>query len=91
MSVLVRFTPSSLTAEQYDESVRRLEEMGEFPPDGMSYHLCFGSDGDLKVSEIWDSREQLEAFGAKLMPVLADIGIEPGTPELIDVYNEVKV
>ena len=90
MSVLIRFAPASLTAEQYDESIRRLEETGAFPPDGLDYHVCFGSDGNLKVSEIWDSHEQLEAFGERLMPLLADVGIEPGEPELIEIHNIVK-
>ncbi len=90
MSVLVRFTPQSLTAAQYDESVRRLEEAGDFPPDGMDYHVCFGSDGDLRVSEIWDSMEQLEAFGEKLMPLLSDVGIQPGEPEMLEIHNIVK-
>ncbi len=89
MSVLIRFSPASLTAEQYDESVRRLQE-GEWPPDGLDYHVCFGTDGQLKVSEIWDSQEQLDAFGERLMPLLADIGIEPGEPELIEIHNIVK-
>ena len=90
MSVLIRFAPASLTAEQYDESIRRLEEGGDFPPDGLDYHVCFGTDGNLKVSEIWDSREQLEAFGERLMPLLADVGIDPGEPELIEIHNIVK-
>ena len=51
----------------------------EFPPDGLDYHVCFGADGNLQVSEIWDSQEQLEAFGERLMPVLAEVGIEPGS------------
>jgi hypothetical protein len=87
MSVLIRFAPASLTAEQYDESVRKLEEAGEFPPDGMQLHVCFGSEGNLRVSEVWDSQEQLQAFGELLMPVLADVGIEPGEPELLEVHN----
>ena len=90
MSVLVRFTPASLTSAQYDESIRKLEESGGFPPDGMDYHVCFGTDGNLRVSELWDSREQLEAFGERLMPILAEIGIEAGEPELIEVHNTVK-
>jgi hypothetical protein len=90
MSVLIRFAPASLTGEQYDESIRRLEEQGDFPPDGLDYHLCFGTEGNLKVSEIWDSREQLEAFGERLMPVLSDVGIEPGEPEIIEVHNVIK-
>lgn len=90
MSILIRFAPATLTAAQYDESISRLEAAGDFPPDGLDYHVCFGNDGSLKVSEIWDSREQLEAFGERLMPVLAEVGIEPGTPEIVEIHNVVK-
>ena len=90
MSVLIRFAPASLTAAQYEESVRKLEAAGDFPPDGLDYHVCFGSEGNLRVSEIWDSKEQLEAFGEKLMPVLAEVGIEPGEPEVMAIHNIVR-
>jgi hypothetical protein len=90
MSVLIRFAPASLTAQEYDESVRRLEAQGNWPPDGLEYHVCFGSEPNLRVSEIWDSREQLDAFGKRLMPVLADVGIDPGQPELLDIHNIVR-
>ena len=75
MSIVVRFSPTALTSEKYDESVRRLEAAGAWPPDGLDYHVCFGSAGNLVVSEIWDSREQLDAFGERLMPLLGDVGI----------------
>jgi hypothetical protein len=40
------------------------------------------------VSEIWDSREQFDAFGKRLMPVLTDAGVElDGEPELLEVHN----
>ncbi len=90
MSVLARFTPKSLTTEQYDESIRRLGEVGKWPPDGLDYHCCFGSDGSLRVSEIWDSQEQMEAFAERLMPVLADIGIEVNPPEFFEIHNIVR-
>lgn len=90
MSVLIRFSPASLTAAQYDESVRKLEEAGIFPPDGLDYHVCFGTDGNLRVSEIWDSQEQLDAFGEQLMPILSEVGIDPGEPELLEIHNIVK-
>jgi hypothetical protein len=90
MSILIRFAPASLTAEQYDESIRKLQGNGPWPPDGLDYHVCFGSEGKLRVSEIWDSREKLDAFGERLMPVLAEVGIEPGEPELMDIHNIVK-
>ena len=90
MSVVVRFAPASLTAQQYDEAVRRIQNAGAWPPDGLDYHVCFGSDGNLRVSEIWDSQEQLEAFGERLMPVLAEVGIDPGQPEVLPIHNIVK-
>ena len=39
-------------------------------PEGLQLHVCFGEDGDLRVSEVWDSREQFEAFGEQPLPVL---------------------
>ena len=90
MSILIRFTPESVTTQQYDETVRRLEEAGEIPADGLDYHVCFGSEGSLRVSEIWDSREQFEAFGEKLRPVLADVGIDPGEPEQLEIHNIIR-
>jgi hypothetical protein len=92
MSIVVRFHPQSMTTEQYDDAVRRHEVAGiELPPDGMDYHVCFGSDGDLRVSEIWDSREQFEAYGERLMPLLADAGITfSGEPEIFEVHNVIK-
>ena len=90
MSVLIRFAPPSLTAQQYDDSVGRLQKAGYFPPEGLEYHVCFGKEGYLKVSEIWDSREQLEAFGERLMPILAEVGIDPGQPEVFEIHNIVR-
>ena len=89
MSIVVRFTPASLTAEKYDETTRLLEQAGvAFPPEGLDYHVCFGSEGNLRVSEIWDSREQFEAFGERLMPILTDAGIEfSGEPDVFEVHN----
>jgi hypothetical protein len=90
MSILIRFSPSALTAAQYDESISKLEAAGDFPADGLDYHVCFGSEGSLRVSEIWDSRQQLEAFGERLMPVLSEVGIDPGEPEILEIHNIVK-
>ena len=87
MSVLIRFAPPSLKAEQYDEVVRRLTEAGVFPADGLDYEICFGSEGNFKVSQVWDSREQMEAFGQRLMPILQEVGIDPGQPEIVEVHN----
>ncbi len=91
MSMLVRFTPAStVTPQQYDETVRRLESSGDFPPDGLEYHCAFvAPDGSFRVSEVWDSQEQFEKFGERLMPILADVGIEVNPPEMLEVHNTI--
>src|SRR5215210_9006487 len=76
-SILVRFTPTSeMTTEQYDESVKRLEKSGDWMPDGLEFHVAFRSADGFRVSEIWDSREQLDKFSERLMAVLKDGGSE---------------
>ena len=87
MSVLIRFAPPSLTAEQYDSAVRRLTEKGVLPAEGLDYEVCFGSGDKLRVSQVWDTQEQLDAFGARLMPILAELGIDPGEPEVVAVHH----
>jgi hypothetical protein len=75
----------------YSEANQRLEAAGEWPPDGLEYHVCFGTEGNLRVSEIWDSREQMDTFGERLMPILADVGIEfSGGPEVFEVHNIIR-
>jgi len=91
MSIVVRCNPPSLTTEQYDEADRLLREAGVEPlPDGLECHVCFGSERNLRVSEIWDSREQFEAYGKQLsvMPVLAEIPFDSGgPPEIFEVHK----
>jgi hypothetical protein len=90
-SILARFVPTSnVTTQQYDETIRRLEKSGDWLPEGLEYHVAFKSDGKFRVSEIWDSREQFDAFGERLMPVLKDVGIEPGKPEMLEIHNIIK-
>jgi hypothetical protein len=90
VSLLIRFAPPSLTAQQYDDVVRRLNEDGVFPADGLDYEICFGSEGNLKVSQVWDTQEQMEAFGQRLMPILAEMSIDPGQPEIVQVHNIIR-
>ncbi len=92
MSILVRFTPAShVTTAQYDETIRRLEQAGDFPPDGLDTHVAFtGDDGGIRVSEVWDSPERFQAFGERLMPLLAELGIEVKEPEILQVHNIIR-
>ncbi|MDQ3117739.1 MAG: hypothetical protein M3Q86_14210 [Verrucomicrobiota bacterium] len=86
----MRFTPQALTAAKYDEVIRRLEAAGAGAPAGRLYHVCFGNKEELRVSEIWDSMENFEEFGKTLMPIMQDVGVDPGQPEIVEVHNIIK-
>jgi hypothetical protein len=90
MAIVVRYAPQSVTTQQYDQTVERFNEAfgQDFMPEGCEIHVAFvGPDGNVRVSEIWDSREQWEAFGEKLMPVLSEAGIDAGQPEVFEVHR----
>jgi len=85
MSVVVRFPPSNLTREQYDTVRKALQDAGNWPADGVEVHVCFGDENDLRVSEIWESREKFEAFGETLRPQIEAAGIQlTGEPEVFE-------
>jgi hypothetical protein len=92
MSILVRFTGApSMGADKYDKTLPLIEASGPFPPDGLELHVAFSSGGSFRVSEVWDSHEQFEAFGERLMPILQENGIElAGPPEIVEVHNLIK-
>ena len=91
MAIYVSFHPIGLTKAKYDEAVQRLVDAGAWLAPGHLSHTCFGEDGDLRIAEVWESQERLEAFGETLMPILADVGIDPSEPEISEVHNSRSV
>ncbi len=87
MSVVVRHQPKGLTREQYDEVSRRMEAAGNWPPDGMDLHVLFGEEGDLRVSEIWDSEDQFREFAGRLMATLDEVGVSYSEPEVFEAHE----
>ena len=87
MSILVRFSPPSMTAEQYDAILARLTEEGIQPAPGLELEVCYGAGDQMKVSLLFDSQEELDAFGERLAPILEEIKLDPGEPEVFEVHN----
>jgi hypothetical protein len=88
MSIVVRHQPKGLTREQYDEVSRRMESAGNaWPPEGMDMHVLFGEEGNLRVSEIWDSDEQFRSFYEGLTRVLDEVGVQYSEPEVFQAHE----
>ncbi len=89
MAIVVRHTPVGLTTGRYDEAIRRLAAAGLGHPPGRLFHVCFGEPGNLMVSDVWESRETFDKFSETLMPILEDVGIDPGGIAFLEAHNSI--
>jgi hypothetical protein len=78
-----------MDSSKYDEIIRRLAEMGQGAPDGRIYHICYGDRQHLQVIDLFESPAKLDAFGAKLMPILQAMGVE-AKPTVVEIYNIIE-
>jgi hypothetical protein len=81
------FSPSGFTKENYDEVISRLEQAGAGAPEGRSNHFALETNGEIQVFDVWESQEAFEAFGATLLPIMAELGADPGQPMVARVHN----
>jgi len=87
MAIAVYFHPNGMTLAQFEEAHRRLQEAGAAEPRGRLHHSCFGEDGDLEVFDIWESPESFEAFGAALLPIAVEVGIDLRAPRVMQIHR----
>ena len=86
-----RFVKTGITPDEYDQMREKLG-VGDTPPAGGVFHVAaVGEDGKIRVFEVWDSREQAEAWGEKVRVVRTEGGFsEPLSIEYLDVHNVVQ-
>lgn len=91
MAIAIYFNPTKpMSAAQYDQCMQKLSDAGASAPAGRSHHSTFGPTDALMVFDVWDSPEAFEAFGATLMPILAELGVDVGEPTVMPVHNIVQ-
>jgi hypothetical protein len=84
------FSPKiPMSAGSYNECMKRLKKAGSGHPRGRVYHSCFGSPDNLAVFDVWTSQAAFDAFGKTLLPILQDLGIDPGPPMVMPIHNVV--
>jgi hypothetical protein len=90
MALGMYFTPSSFTPARYDDTLKRLEEAGAGSPPGRLYHVAMEADGLIQVFDVWESEASFQAFGKTLLPIMADLGADPGQPQASLIHNMIK-
>jgi hypothetical protein len=87
MAIGIYFGQRDFSADKYDEAIGRLEAAGAGAPEGRSYHVALEVDGKINVFDVWESQEAFDSFGATLLPILAELGVDPGPPMAMPVRN----
>jgi hypothetical protein len=87
MAIVVTFTPTAMTAAQYDEVIQRLEAAGADTPPGRLHHVAASDGVNLRVVDVWESPQAFERFGETLVPILQQMGIALPPPEIRQVHN----
>jgi hypothetical protein len=81
------FGPTGFGPQQYDEVIKRLDAAGAGAPKGRLNHFALETNGEIQVFDVWESQEAFEAFGATLLPIMAELGADPGQPMVARVHN----
>ena len=87
MAIGIYFAPAAMSATQYDECIKLLKKAGAGHPAGRSYHASFGPTDKLMVFDVWTSQAAFDKFGKTLMPILQQLGIDPGQPAVMPVHR----
>ena len=64
---------SVMSAAQYDETIKKLEQAGAGAPKGRTYHAAFLEGDKISVFDVWDSQAEFDAFGETLELAVRDI------------------
>lgn len=86
---IARIIDTRITPDEYDQMRERLG-MDDTPPPGGQFHVAaLGEDGKVRIVEVWDSREQAEAWGEKVTAARTEAGFGDGPPaiEYLEVHS----
>ena len=87
MAIGVYFATAAMTAAKYDECMKLLRKAGAGHPPGRTYHAAFGPADKLMVFDVWTSQAAFDKFGKTLIPILQQLGIDPGQPAVMQMHK----
>jgi len=83
MSIGIFLEIQNLDAHKYAAINERLCDLDD--PPGRKLHAAFHVDDQIHVFDVWESQDAFDAFGAVLLPLLAEYGIDPGEPRIGEI------
>ena len=52
--------------------------------------MCFGSGDQMKVTVVYESMEAMEQHAIGLTPILEEMHMDPGEPEIFETHNLIR-
>jgi hypothetical protein len=63
-------------------------KLGSDVPPGMIVHTATEVDGGVRIIDVWESREAMDAFSRRIVPLIADaMGGQPPMPETYETID----
>jgi hypothetical protein len=90
MALGMYFQPADFTPARYDDAIKRLDAAGAGTPEGRLHHFAMETDGKISVFDVWESEEAFTKFGETLIPILSEVGVDPGQPMVMPIHNIIK-
>jgi hypothetical protein len=94
MAVVLASVPGSITREQYEESIRRMNPKGrvespaDWPVEGLLAHIAGEAPDGFRVVDVWESEDAVRRFAEVLGPVLQELGVT-AQPEIYEAHTVV--
>jgi hypothetical protein len=74
---------------QYEELIQNLQAKGAAPV-GRVFHVATEKPDGVLAFDVWESAEKLQAFGAKLGPILEGMGMTLPEPQVYPTIVAIK-
>ena len=86
---VARIVKVPIDTDTYDKVRAHLGIVDTPPPGGVLHVSAVGDDGQLRIFEVWDSREQAEAWAEKVAAAREEAGVG-GAPPTIEYLEDRK-
>lgn len=86
---VARIVKVPIDTDTYDKVRAHLGIVDTPPPGGVLHVAAVGDDGQLRIFEVWDSREQAEAWAEKVAAAREEAGVGGAQPtiEYLEVHS----
>lgn len=86
-----RIIETGATPDQYEQVRSRVAVDENRPPGALIHIAAKAEDGNIRVIEVWETREQAEQWGEKVRAVRQELGIGDPTPARTTYFDAHRV